>query len=116
MQLKKIKINSIKKLEDRGHVYDLHVPGNHNFFIGKTQTLTHNCDFMTANAQAAMRNIMEEYHKFARFILTANYPNKIIEPIRSRCQHYRFVGANKKSIGLKAIEILTFSSAVNERP
>jgi len=63
-------------------------------------------DYLTANAQAALRNIMEEYHKFTRFLLTANYPNKIIEPIRSRCQHFRFIGADRKKIGKRLVSIL----------
>jgi replication factor C small subunit len=38
------------------------------------------------SVQPAMRNLMEEYSHSVRFILTCNYPNKIIAPIRSRCQ------------------------------
>ncbi len=40
---------------------------------------------MTVDAQRVLRNVMEEYHDTTRFILTANYINKIIEPIKSRC-------------------------------
>lgn len=40
---------------------------------------------MTVDAQRILRNVMEEYHETTRFILTANYSNKIIEPIKSRC-------------------------------
>jgi DNA polymerase III delta prime subunit len=40
---------------------------------------------MTVDAQRILRNVMEEYHDTTRFILTANYSNKIIEPIKSRC-------------------------------
>jgi DNA polymerase III delta prime subunit len=39
----------------------------------------------TAEAQRALRNVMEEYASTTRFILTANYINKVIEPIQSRC-------------------------------
>lgn len=45
-------------------------------------------DFCTPNGQAAMRNIMETFHATARFILTANYPHKIIPAIHSRCQGF----------------------------
>ena len=38
------------------------------------------------SVQPAMRNIMEEYSQTVRFILTCNYPNKIIPPLHSRCQ------------------------------
>lgn len=43
-------------------------------------------DFMSANAQAALRNLMETFSTHCRFILTCNYVEKIIEPIQSRCQ------------------------------
>lgn len=42
-------------------------------------------DFLTTEAQTALRNMMETYSEQARFILTANYPSRIIDPIRSRC-------------------------------
>jgi len=38
------------------------------------------------SVQPAMRNLMEEYSQTVRFILTCNYPNKIIPPLHSRCQ------------------------------
>jgi replication factor C small subunit len=45
-------------------------------------------DYMNINSvQPALRNLMEEYSHSVRFILTCNYPNKIIQPIHSRCQH-----------------------------
>lgn len=40
-----------------------------------------------ASAQQALRNVMEEYSENTRFILTANYPSKIIPALHSRCQH-----------------------------
>lgn len=42
-------------------------------------------DATTRDAQTAMRNLMETFSQQSRFILTANYPHKIIDPIRSRC-------------------------------
>lgn len=45
-------------------------------------------DYLTPNAQAALRGVMEEYHEIARFILTCNYPNKIMTAIHSRCQGF----------------------------
>jgi replication factor C small subunit len=44
-------------------------------------------DYLNAQSvQPALRNLMEEYSHSVRFILTCNYPNKIIPPLHSRCQ------------------------------
>lgn len=43
-------------------------------------------DGITAQAQAALRNTMESFAKYTRFILTANYKHKIIPALQSRCQ------------------------------
>ena len=45
-------------------------------------------DFITPNGQAALRGVMETYHATARFILTCNYPNRIIPALHSRCQGF----------------------------
>lgn len=47
-------------------------------------------DYITANGQAVLRRMMEEYADSARFVLTCNYENKIIPAVKSRCQHFRF--------------------------
>ena len=47
-------------------------------------------DYLTPNAQAILRGVMEQYSSTARFILTCNYPNRIIPAIHSRCQGYHF--------------------------
>ena len=49
-------------------------------------------DYMNpASVQPALRNLMEDYSATVRFILTCNYPNKIIPPIHSRCQQLHIV-------------------------
>ena len=45
-------------------------------------------DYLSPNAQAALRGVMEEYHHTSRFILTCNYPNRIIPALHSRCQGF----------------------------
>lgn len=45
-------------------------------------------DFITPNGQAVLRGVMETYHASARFILTCNYPTKIIPALHSRCQGF----------------------------
>ena len=43
-------------------------------------------DFLTQPAQAALRNLIEEYSAYTRFILTCNYVERLIEPLQSRCE------------------------------
>jgi replication factor C small subunit len=45
-------------------------------------------DYITPNGQAALRGVMETYHTTARFILTCNYPNRVIPALHSRCQGF----------------------------
>jgi DNA polymerase III delta prime subunit len=93
--LQKIKILSVRKIGIK-NVYDLSVKDTHNFYVGKTQTLTSNCDSLSHNtgtgssAQSILRNILEEYANYSRFIFTCNYPHKIIEAIDSRVTSLNF--------------------------
>jgi len=47
-------------------------------------------DFLTPESQAVLRNLMETYAKNCRFILTANFENRIIDAIQSRCSKFTF--------------------------
>jgi replication factor C small subunit len=47
-------------------------------------------DYLSLNAQAILRGVMETYATTSRFILTCNYPNKIIPALHSRCQQFHF--------------------------
>jgi replication factor C small subunit len=55
-------------------------------------------DNMTADAQQALRRLMEMYVETTRFILLANFPSKIIEPIQSRCAVFRFMPLSKEDV------------------
>ena len=45
-------------------------------------------DYLSPNAQAALRGVMEQFSSTSRFILTCNYPNRIIPALHSRCQTF----------------------------
>ena len=45
-------------------------------------------DYISPNGQAALRGVMETYASTARFILTCNYPNRVIPALHSRCQGF----------------------------
>ncbi len=63
-------------------------------------------DYMTPNAQALLRNLMETFSKHCRFILTCNYIEKIILPIQSRCQSFQIVPPTKKDVVVQIASIL----------
>lgn len=54
--------------------------------------------FLTGPAQEALKNIIEEFSENTRFIFTANYLGKIVEPIQSRCEIYEFTAPSKTQI------------------
>jgi len=66
--------------------------------VGFKIVLLDEADNMTSDAQQALRRLMELYSANTRFILTANYPSKIIEPIQSRCAVFRFTALKKEDV------------------
>ncbi len=64
------------------------------------------CDYITPNAQAALRNLMETFSKHTRFILTCNYVERIIDPIQSRCQSFQIVPPSRKEVAVHLTSIL----------
>lgn len=67
-------------------------------------------DYLTPNAQSVLRAMMEDYADVARFILTCNYENKIVPPLKSRCQHFRFAKPNVDDVKVYVYEVLSAES------
>lgn len=63
-------------------------------------------DFLTNNAQAALRNIIETFSASCRFILTCNYIEKVIDAIKSRCVCYNITPPSKGDVAKRIVEIL----------
>ena len=64
------------------------------------------CDYITPNAQAALRNLMETFSKNCRFVLTCNYVERIIDPIQSRCQSFQIIPPDRKQVAQHLANIL----------
>jgi len=55
-------------------------------------------DFLTIQAQASLRNVIETFSRTTRFILTCNYIERIIDPLQSRCQVMKIIPPEKMDI------------------
>ena len=55
-------------------------------------------DFLTIQAQASLRNIIETFSRTTRFIMTCNFVERIIDPLQSRCQVLKIVPPTKKDV------------------
>jgi DNA polymerase III delta prime subunit len=72
------------------------------------------CDYITPNAQAALRNLMETFSKHCRFILTCNFVERIIDPIQSRCQSFQVIPPDRKQVAIHISNILTNENVESE--
>jgi replication factor C small subunit len=63
-------------------------------------------DYLSHNAQAILRGLMETYQSQARFILTANLAHKIIGPLKSRCQQIVIDKTDKTEFTTRAATVL----------
>jgi DNA polymerase III delta prime subunit len=63
-------------------------------------------DYLSPNAQAALRGVMEEYSQTSRFILTCNYPNRIIPALHSRCQGFHVERTDQTEFTARVATIL----------
>ena len=72
------------------------------------------CDYITPNAQAALRNLMETFSKHCRFILTCNYVERIIDPIQSRCQSFQIIPPSRGEVAKHTHDILISENVTHE--
>lgn len=63
-------------------------------------------DFLTIQAQASLRNIIETFARTTRFILTCNYIERIIDPLQSRCQVLKIVPPSKQEVAYHIMDVL----------
>jgi len=63
-------------------------------------------DFLTIQAQASLRNIIETFSRTTRFILTCNFVERIIDPLQSRCQVLKIVPPTKSEVARHVAWIL----------
>ena len=68
-------------------------------------------DFLTIQAQASLRNIIETFSRTTRFILTCNYVERIIDPLQSRCQVLKIVPPSKTDVAKHVAGILEKENA-----
>ena len=55
-------------------------------------------DFLTIQAQASLRNIIETFSRTTRFIMTCNFVERIIDPLQSRCQVLKIIPPTKQDV------------------
>jgi DNA polymerase III delta prime subunit len=63
-------------------------------------------DYITVNGQAALRGVMETYADTVRFILTCNYPNKVIPALHSRCQGFHIDTVDQAEFTTRVAKVL----------
>ena len=69
-------------------------------------------DYITPQAQAALRNVMETYSVKTRFVLTANYAERIIDPLKSRCQTFHIEPPSKGDVAKHIAGLLDNSTFI----
>jgi replication factor C small subunit len=69
-------------------------------------------DYLTHNAQAVLRGLTETYADTARFILTCNYPNKIMSALHSRCQGFHIEKLDRVEFTARVATILVEENVI----
>ena len=106
LQINASRTNSVEDVRDKITNFVQSMP----FGLFKV-VLLDDADYLTPNAQAALRGVMEEYSNTARFILTCNYPNRIIPAIHSRCQGFHVEKIDQTEFTARVATILVTENA-----
>lgn len=69
-------------------------------------------DFLTIQAQASLRNVIETFSRTTRFIMTCNYVERIIDPLQSRCQVLKIIPPSKKEVAIHLASIMAIEGTV----
>jgi replication factor C small subunit len=72
-------------------------------------------DFLTIQAQASLRNVIETFSRTTRFILTCNYVERIIDPLQSRCQVLKIIPPSKAEVAAHIAGIMEQEGVSFER-
>ncbi len=101
LEINASRTNSVEDVRDKIVNFVQMIPFG-NFKV----VLLDEADYLSPNAQAALRGVMEEYHTTSRFILTCNYPNRIIPALHSRCQGFHIERIDQTEFTARVAEIL----------
>ena len=74
-------------------------------FNGLKIVILDESDYLTAQAQATLRNVIETFSTSCRFIFTCNYLDRIISPLQSRCMAFGITPPSKKEVGQHILQI-----------
>jgi len=67
-------------------------------------------DFLTIQAQASLRNVIETFSRTTRFIMTCNYVERIIDPLQSRCQVLKIIPPSKKEVAVHLAKVMAYEA------
>ena len=101
LEINASRTNGVDEVRDRIVTFSRIIP-----FGAFKVILLDEADYLSPNAQAALRGVMEEYHHTVRFILTCNYPHKIIPALHSRCQGFHVDTVDKDEFTARVATIL----------
>jgi len=101
LQVNASRDNGVEFLKDKVEGFVQTMPFGHMKIV-----LLDEADYLSHNAQALMRGLMETYQSQARFILTCNMAHKIINPLKSRCVELHINKTNQTEFTTRAATVL----------